>query len=406
MTGEVYFANGLRKLRPYYNTRTSFVKGRWLGKPLVDVLTKEFRLYPREHYVSEINKNHFKIIRDDIPLKPTEVFESAIKNKDIIETISHKHEPPVRQWCNEQEEAEDNKNRIAGFDIVHEDADILVINKPNGIPIHPTGQFYQNTITEILKSHDKPVLPCYRLDKVTSGLLIMAKNKIAAGKVQSKIRARDMSKLYLARVQGKFPNVPERSMIINNTINDASIMFDDSTIVTTVDSHVYTIEPKKQFPAGLSMSREAITLFYPLSYLPKENQSVVVCKPLTGRTHQIRIHLARLGFPIVNDSMYNEAKATYPERLKFMLDYGNWESSGLSTEHLSKKFAEFVAEVREAHDLKSAGKLNKFRCGECGCWEMDDPPVEDLVLWLHAWKYSDSEGTFSFETKLPLWACA
>lgn len=394
---EVYFANGVRNIRPYYHSRASFAKGRWFKRTLLEVLLSEFSPNSREEYIKGIQEGHYRIIREGVPLDPEEVLISPIRNSDVIETSSHKHEPPVKQWCIDEVDIPGKK--VAGIDIIYENEDLLVLDKPNGIPIHPTGQFYQNTLTEILKSRNKEARPCYRLDKITSGVLIMAKSKFIANTIQAKIRSRDMTKLYLARVNGKFPKVEAVSDL---PIDLMPLSFDDESLITNVESSTYTIELKKSFPAGLSPPKSACTSFYPLKYFPKHDQSLVVCKPLTGRTHQIRIHLARLGHPIVNDPFYNLNNTKYPDRSKFVLEVEDWEQSSFSTEQLRQQFDEFVQECEEVQARKK-NEQELQTCEECGSIGMETPPVHELELWLHAWKYSDSEKIFTFETKPPKW---
>ncbi|EJS43551.1 pus6p [Saccharomyces arboricola H-6] len=392
---EVYTQNGLRKVRPYYNKRSAFVKGRWLGKPLVDILANEFKLRSRDYYLEQIEKGTYKLIRDGVPLAANRLLATTIKNHDILETTTHKHEPPVKQWCSQAIEADDSAGRIAGFKVVFEDESILVIDKPCGVPVHPTGQFYQNTITELLKSHGVNALPCYRLDKITSGLLILAKNSQSAGEIQKNIRSRDMSKFYLARVRGKFPH---SDSVLNNE-KAVNVIFQDSSNTTVEMSPIYSIDPKRQFPVGLSASRDAITQFYPIMYIPHVNETVIACKPITGRTHQIRIHLARLGHPIVNDSVYCLHISKYPERLKFMMQFPGWENQpGLDTENLRIMFQRFIEESRNICQTK------KTYCPECDTVELNDPLLSDLELCLHAWRYEDTKGKFKFQTELPNWA--
>lgn len=390
---QVYFSRGLRKIRPYYHKRASFAKGRWFQRTLLDVLTNEFRSNSENYYQNEIKKGHLGLIREGKTLDPGEVLSSLIKNNDTVQTLRHKHEPPVLQWSEEEENIPGVK--IAGFDIVHEDDNLLVLNKPSGIPIHPTGQFYQNTMTEILKRHGRTALPCYRLDKLTSGLLIMAKNTETAGNIQAKIRDHDISKYYLARVKGKFPHSSAEGFSMTP--------FQNPSLVTQEESSVYTIEPKKQFPAGLLPVKEARTSFYPLRYFPRCDQSLIVCKPLTGRTHQIRIHLARLGHPIVNDPFYNLHNVQYPTRSKFIIKVEDWSKSIYSYDQLEQLFQTFVQETENVQADKTTGRDQLEKCTECGSPLMDDPDPKELMIWLHAWKYTDSQGDFSFTTASPSW---
>lgn len=394
---EVYFANGVRNLKPYYHGRASFAKGRWFKRTLLEVLVSEFSADSRDEYIEGIRGGKYRIIREGKPLDPEEVFNSPIRNSDVIETNSHKHEPPVKQWCDEEVDIPGEK--VAGIDIVYEDDNLLVLNKPNGIPIHPTGMFYQNTLTEILKSRGKEARPCYRLDKVTSGLLIMGKTKAIANEIQAKIRSRDMNKIYLARVSGRFPKSDSG---ISELCSQLPRPFENQDLTTVVESATYTIELKKSFPAGLSVPKQATTCFYPLRYFPNTDQTLVACKPLTGRTHQIRIHLARLGFPIVNDPFYNLANTKYPLRSKFILDVEDWETSSLTSEELSKFFDCFDQECDEVQ-AKQRSRQATLTCEECGSIETETPPLKELELWLHAWKYSDSQKTIAFETKPPAW---
>lgn len=397
MVVQVYFANGVRNIVPYYHGRTAFAKGRWFKKTLLEVLTGEFSADARDEYCEGIKNGKYRIIREGSPLKPEEVLVSPIRNSDIVETNSHKHEPPVKQWCDEEIDVPGKK--VAGIDIVYEDEHLLVLDKPNGIPIHPTGQFYQNTLTEILKTRNKEARPCYRLDKVTSGLLIMGKTKAIANEIQAKIRSRDMDKIYLARVNGQFP----KAEFLTESITDQlPSPFEDPSMVTMSESATYTIELKKSFPAGISTPKTAATSFYPLRYFPNLDQTLVACKPLTGRTHQIRIHLARMGFPIVNDPFYNVDNSKYPYRSQFILDVEDWENSSLTEDDLRKEFVLFDEECNRAQE-EQRSKVKSLICEECGSIQAETPPLKDLELWLHAWKYSDSEKTFEFQTKLPAW---
>ncbi|SCU82615.1 LAME_0C02080g1_1 [Lachancea meyersii CBS 8951] len=401
MVNGIYYAHGLRKIAPYYHSRTSFAKGRWLGRQLLEVLSDELKALSSEQYSLGIQRQEFQIVRNACALSVPETFTAKIENKDIIKTISHKHEPPVRQWCSDESDTEAGK-KIGGFEIVHECSDLLVLNKPSGIPIHPTGRYYKNSMVEVLKNQGTDAYPTHRLDKITSGVLIMAKNPYMANKIQGQIRQRTMQKTYLARVEGCFPKVQDSHALGKGCLPSATEACADENKATVEDSEIYTIELKKQFPAAFSVARNATTKFYPVRYYAASNQTLVACQPITGRTHQIRIHLARMGHPIVNDPFYNKKNTKFPRRLQFMLDVYNWNIGSISSERLESYFKDFLRESNSFHD----GEPSSIReeCKECGINLYPDPQLHDLQLYLHAWKYRDSTGDLDYETSLPIWA--
>ncbi|AAS54795.1 AGR305Wp [Eremothecium gossypii ATCC 10895] len=366
---EPYVQNGLRKLAPYWNTRSSFVKGRWYGRTLAQVLMEEFH-FSSEQVQAKILAGHCQLLRDGVVLNAN---TELIKNKDVFQSKQHNHEPPVLQWPLLHNVA----HNTAGLKVVFEDNDLLVIDKPCGIPIHPTAYFYKNTLTEVLEdARGYPLFPCYRLDKITSGLLIFAKTQQTASRLQSQIRDQNMNKWYLARVDGNFD-------------------FNKKT----ASSPIYTFEPKKSLKGAFAPVRDALTEFYHVAYNEELNQSLVLCKPLTGRTHQIRIHLARLGHPIVNDPFYNVKNSKYPKRSAFMLEVEDWNT--IEQDKLSHLFDEFIVEIDENwRGLNPAGDL----CEECGEELPRDPEKHELILYLHAWKYNGSD--ISFTTEYPEWASA
>lgn len=155
--------------------------------------------------------------------------------------------------------------------IVFEDDDLLVINKPAGLLVIPTPKNEKYTLTSILKAH-----PCHRLDRDTSGLIIYAKKREVQRRMIEAFRERTVKKKYLAFVQGLLPN---QQGVITKKIE----------------------------------RKEAIT-YYRVLDKKKEGFSIVEVAPITGRTNQIRIHLAALGHPIIGERKFAFGK-DYP--LKF-----------------------------------------------------------------------------------------
>jgi 23S rRNA pseudouridine1911/1915/1917 synthase len=183
------------------------------------------------------------------------------------------------------------------LDIRYEDDDLLVVNKPAGMVVHPAAGHDAGTLVNAVLAHC-PDLPgiggerrpgiVHRLDKDTSGLILVAKNDAALSYLQGQFKRRTVKKLYLALVEGNIQ--PSQALI------DAPIGRDPR-------------QRKRMavIPEGASaQSRPAQTTYRLLqSY---GDYSLVECQPHTGRTHQIRVHLAFAGFPIVGDTVYGRRK--------------------------------------------------------------------------------------------------
>ena len=173
------------------------------------------------------------------------------------------------------------------LDILYEDEDLLVINKPAGMPIHPSINNYGNTLANALayyfESQNKPfIFRCTnRLDRDTSGVTIIAKNQLSSGILSTMVMNHDVSREYLAIVKGT--DLPDYGTI------DAPIGRMPGSI----------IERRIDFEHG----EHAVTHYRVLER--KNGHSLVSLKLETGRTHQIRIHMKYLGYPLIGDYLYN-----------------------------------------------------------------------------------------------------
>lgn len=219
--------------------------------------------------------------------------------------------------------------------IIYEDNDIIAVNKPAGMPVHPDKTHKEGTlIQEIIKLHpgikkvgDSPDGErsgvVHRLDKDTSGVLIIAKNQSAFEYLKSLFKNRKIVKKYIALVEGEIKN---NSGIINLPIGRSRSDF----------------RKKLALPAGGLTSwnakgelREAITEYKILERFINVQHSVshmytlVEAYPKTGRTHQIRVHFKAIGHPVVCDALYGGKKARCP--------------FGLGRHFLHANFLEFTA---------------------------------------------------------------
>lgn len=188
------------------------------------------------------------------------------------------------------------------LDIVYEDAYLMVINKPKGLLVHPTTFNEQDTVANRLiaylgrfsKDNVRPGI-VHRLDKNTSGLLVVAKSLTILNELQAQLMDKTLYRSYVAICHGHFDN--------NHLIIKAPIMRakDGSTKMIVSDSY---------------KAKEAITRVNLIKNL-KDDLAYVECILETGRTHQIRVHLKYINHPIYNDDLYGqvEAKPEYGQYL-------------------------------------------------------------------------------------------
>lgn len=181
------------------------------------------------------------------------------------------------------------------IEILYEDKDIIVVNKPKGLVVHPANGNPDGTLVNAIMEICKDSLSgiggelrpgiVHRLDKDTSGVLIVAKNDVAHIQISEQIKNHEVEKTYLALVKGI---VKESKATINMPIGRS------------------TKDRKKM--AVVKNGKEAITHFKVIERFPKSNCTLLEIKIETGRTHQIRVHLSQIGYPIVGDAIYSNGK--------------------------------------------------------------------------------------------------
>lgn len=152
--------------------------------------------------------------------------------------------------------------------------------------------------------------------------------------------------------------------------------------------------------------KHAKTLFRRLRYTAAKNYSVVECHPFTGRTHQLRVHLQYLGYPISNDPIYCNAKVFGANLGKG----GEGDDEDIIT-RLNRMGKQEVADAEAYHEdlvntfeQKKAEKLTGEVCTVCGTDLYSDPGTHELGIYLHAIKYECADGAWAYEDVLPEWA--
>lgn len=243
------------------------------GERLDRVLAESLPQYSREYLKSLILEK-----RVDSNTQPLQKPAYRVTEGQEI----HVHVPPSKPLHLEAEDL--------AVPVLYEDSDLMVVNKPSGMLTHPTGKEHHGTLVNALLHHCRGQLSgingverpgiVHRLDRETSGLLMIAKTDLAHRSLQQQLQERTAKRCYRAIAQGLMPT-------ITGTVN------------APIDRN-----PKKRDKMGVILGgREAITHWEVMDTL-SDKFSILKLSLETGRTHQIRVHLAHIGHPIFGDPLY------------------------------------------------------------------------------------------------------
>lgn len=333
------FINGLRHVEPYEYVFETYVKRRWVGRPVLEVFVGEFKLYDREYYCKAIADG--RITANGRKVCP----EYLLSDGELVAHTTRRVEPPVIGLP---------------LRVVQQVGDLVVVDKPGSVPAHPCGQYHFNSVPYILckENHLEGLHTVHRLDRLTSGILVLAKTKQAAAAFQQKMKEGKVEKRYVARVKGRFPEPQQGASHV------------------VVEQAVRCADPRGSVHECHIDGKLATTKFEMMHYCPEDDTSVVRCFPLTGRTHQIRLHLQWLGSPIANDPCY-----------------GGSIAGGVAGEHP----AERGAEVEQATSVGLGTKIVGDMTTQDG-----NGTLHPMGIWLHAYYYQGDD--WKFEIDLPSWA--
>lgn len=227
------------------------------------------------------------------------MIQKLIENGDIqvnneVKKLSYKVQDGDVITINIPEAKEtDLKPQDIPIEVVYEDNDIIVVNKPKGLVVHPANGNPDGTLVNAIMAMCKESLSgiggelrpgiVHRLDKDTSGLLIIAKNDAAHINISNQIKNREVKKIYIALVRG--------------VINEEEATIDMPIGRSTRDRKKMTVAKN---------GKQAVTHFKVIKRYPK--YTLLEIKIDTGRTHQIRVHMAEIGHPVVGDMVYSNGK--------------------------------------------------------------------------------------------------
>ncbi|MCX7746815.1 MAG: RluA family pseudouridine synthase [Clostridia bacterium] len=186
------------------------------------------------------------------------------------------------------------------LDILYEDKDIIVINKPKGMVVHPAAGNYTGTLVNALMEHCKGQLSdingiirpgiVHRIDKDTSGVLVVAKNNRAHEILSDKLKVHDIKRVYVAIVEG-------------------IIREESGRVEAPIGRHPVD---RKKMAVNIKNGRRAVTHFKVLERF--KDKTLVELKLETGRTHQIRVHMSYIGYPVLGDEVYGRKSNKFETR--------------------------------------------------------------------------------------------
>ena len=321
----------LRCPPPCIRLLQSSVKGKWCGKTVQDVLRSEFKDLSDNEYTSQlmtkglIQLNGVPVRCEAVGLDGDRTGVSAstvLKNMDVVSRVVDWHEPPVMvSESISVEKMEMPANVIDEYNLRDSSADdnasfaVFCCDKPATVPVHPAGPYLSNTLTMMVEGQEgldpRSLRPCHRLDRCTSGLTICATSPAVARLMQGRMEGGAVKKLYVARVCGSFPSWEDSadglSAIAIPPSAESSWTWggnDANSAYVEVNAPVENIDPINGIRAVRDSGKPSRSRFRLIAYDESTNSSLVACYPVTGRGHQLRVHLQHIGFPISGDVQY------------------------------------------------------------------------------------------------------
>ncbi|MFQ5672018.1 MAG: RluA family pseudouridine synthase [Nitrospinales bacterium] len=251
----------LHFLPPSEQVCESFVPLRYFGVSIAEYFVSRFPYLSREDWLALIRSGRVTV--NGAPVGPDFVLS---EHDHIVTRLGKRLEPPANREIR----------------VLYEDRLVRVFNKAAPIPVHPSGRYYKNSMTERLKEiyPEETFRPVQRLDAATTGVLVFAKTRRAAAFLMHEFARNRVHKEYLALVEG---TPAARRFVIDAAIGKIN-------------------GSRRGTGSGAVAAKSAVTEFRWLN--TRDGRSLLRAIPRSGRTNQIRVHLAEAGLPIVNDPVY------------------------------------------------------------------------------------------------------
>lgn len=259
----------------------SVIGPQYINQRLDNYLASRFTYLSRNQWQLEIREK--RLLVNEKPVKPS----YKLKLEDLIQYLPvDKSEPPVDP----------------NYTIIYEDDWLVAVNKPGDLPCHPAGPYFQNTLLQLLKPEYGELRVLYRLDRETSGVIILAKSLEAAQSLLLQIRDRSVKKEYLLAVHGT----------LSETIHANGFLGHDPNSKIRKKRQFHLFSPNLAIEDDWETSDST---FYPLQQ--HDGLTLVRVTIKTGRQHQIRATAQSLGYPVVGDKLYGLNETYY---LKYIND--------------------------------------------------------------------------------------
>ena len=479
--GDHSFGSWICIATPYPFTFTAHAKKRWLGRTVLDIYENEFGAYPKSYFETAIEQGRILVSEKRVQAR------YQVKDGDILSHSIHRHEPSVAVSSQD------------GIEVIAETPDLVIVDKPGTLPVHPCGAYSQNCLLGLLEPKFGKLYNVNRLDRLTSGLVMVAKTPKVAKEMAATIRLREScQKMYLARVKGKFPLNCKKELVISDKdgalpqsgewLNDTSESIQSNKMISaeqmvgrnalgywitdeggniqrhatldqvfaskrsirdwlgTIDSSA-VIDEKQTYrtlwfclscPVRIADPKDGIceagsfcdlddkiyqntvkpaqTGFTVVRYDETTDSTILLCRPMTGRSHQIRLHLQFVGHPIANDSDYGgdlwyankDGQVACQEAQAQLLAWD--EGSPTSDTRATCAEVATMAACRQQEGESTADFIKNtcFLCTRQGGAQRSilEFLVKSQGIWLHAFQYTlvDFAGeTICHRTKVPRW---